>query len=90
MVLQELGVRTAQALAAQLQDEYPDQVLVPRHDPDGFGVLSRIPLTAIRDPEYAGDHGAGAINRGDVQGPQFPAHLPKPHQANSTIRRNHH
>jgi vancomycin resistance protein VanJ len=47
VALQELNISTAEALATQLGDLYPYQILNPRLGVTGMGVISRYPLQAI-------------------------------------------
>ncbi|GAB4127937.1 MAG: endonuclease/exonuclease/phosphatase family protein [Roseiflexaceae bacterium] len=53
VALQELGTPLAADLQEQLKQHYPYQVLAPRRDPGGFGLLSRYPIVHSDQPSLS-------------------------------------
>jgi endonuclease/exonuclease/phosphatase (EEP) superfamily protein YafD len=54
VLLQEVTPAWRDALDAT-RDDYPNRLMVPRPDPYGIGILSRLPLAHVRTVDFAGD-----------------------------------
>lgn len=67
VAIQELSPLVAAALAAEMQERYPYQLLAPSRSSEGMGLLSRYPFEVVRHPmEYNAQHVRVSIDGHDI------------------------